>query len=68
MPLVTLFICLSYRDFDLEAHIATLPACSIENLGKKRGFARQRHLSETFPVRKPDDTEEPGTSIPYSTE
>lgn len=35
-------------DFDLEAQIATLPACSVEKLGRKRGFGRQRHFSECF--------------------
>lgn len=50
-------------DFDLEAHIATLPACCIENLGRKRGFARQRHFSETCPNRKQEDSEEPASDI-----
>lgn len=43
---------LCYRDFDLEAQIATLPACAVENMGRKRGFARQRHNSECMHARK----------------
>ncbi|WAR06485.1 BBX-like protein [Mya arenaria] len=43
-------------DFDLEAQIATLPACVVENMGRKRGFARQRHNSEcTHTQRKTSD-------------
>ncbi|KAL4228917.1 hypothetical protein ACF0H5_011958 [Mactra antiquata] len=39
-------------DFDLEAQIATLPACSVENMGRKRGFARQRHNSECIHTQR----------------
>ena len=52
-----------FRDFDLEAHIATLPACCIENMSRRRGFARQRHSSDTCPNRKPEEMEEPGTRL-----
>ncbi|KAH3699227.1 uncharacterized protein LOC127860315 isoform X2 [Dreissena polymorpha] len=41
-------------DFDLEAQIATLPACPVEKLGRKRGFARQRHSSECTHNHKQD--------------
>ncbi|KAL3885259.1 hypothetical protein ACJMK2_025347 [Sinanodonta woodiana] len=33
-------------DFDLEAHIAILPACSLESVGRKRGFSKTRHASD----------------------
>ncbi|XP_053409336.1 HMG box transcription factor BBX-like isoform X2 [Mercenaria mercenaria] len=52
-------------DFDLEAQIATLPACSVENMGRKRGFARQRHYSEcTLTQRKMVDCETSPHSVP----
>ncbi|XP_041373690.1 HMG box transcription factor BBX-like [Gigantopelta aegis] len=39
-------------DFDLEAHIAVLPACSLEQCPKGRKIAKVRHNSEGSP-RKP---------------
>ncbi|KAL5019638.1 hypothetical protein ScPMuIL_002530 [Solemya velum] len=47
-------------DFDLEAHIATLPACSLENVsrnGRRACSAKSRHQSESGKKVPPEDGE-----------
>lgn len=53
-----------FRDFDLEAQIATLPACAVENMGRKRGFARQRHNSECMHSNRKSESDNTNPNAP----